>query len=231
MLSKIFKLVSVIIFCLYQNTLYSKTTTDFDFNPKYLSNYLSALLAHGNQNNNKAIKYFNNSRYLVDKHNKYLKNYVFSLVLNGEVKNAIKQIKSSKNQNNTKFFEAQILLLIDSLQKKKFKKSDLALIELQKFQNYGTYQFIIYETLNNYKNLFETKKIDENILKDLGKLSFINEAFQNCYLDNPKAKSNFINLINSNEGDYSRYLFFYLNYIIKENDLKNSVKIAQTINE
>ena len=157
MLSKIFKLVSVIIFCLYQNTLYSKTTTDFDFNPKYLSNYLSALLAHGNQNNNKAIKYFNKSRYLVDKHNKYLKNYVFSLVLNGEVKNAIKQIKSRKNQNNTKFFEAQILLLIDSLQKKKFKKSDLALIELQKFQNYGTYQFIIYETLNNYNNLFEKK--------------------------------------------------------------------------
>ena len=94
MLSKIFKLVPVIIFCLYQNTLYSKTTAELDFNPKYLSNYLSALLAQGNQNNNKAIKYFNNSRYLVDKHNKYLKNYVFSLVLNGEVKNAIKQIKS-----------------------------------------------------------------------------------------------------------------------------------------
>ena len=121
--------------------------------------------------------------------------------------------------------------MIDSLQKKKFKKSDLALIELQKFQNYGTYQFIIYETLNSYKNLFETKKIDVNILKDLGKLSFINEAFQNCYLDNPKAKSNFINLINSNDGDYSRYLFFYLNYIIKKNDLKTPVKIAQTINE
>ena len=137
MLSKIFKLVSVIIFCLYQNTLYSKTTTDFDFNPKYLSNYLSALLAHGNQNNNKAIKYFNKSRYLVDKHNKYLKNYVFSLVLNGEVKNAIKQIKSSKNQNNTKFFEAQILLLIDSLKKKILKKAIWLLLSFKNFKIMG----------------------------------------------------------------------------------------------
>ena len=58
MLSKIFKLVSIIIFFLYQNSLYSKTTADVDFNPKYLTNYLSALLAYDNQNNNRSNKVF-----------------------------------------------------------------------------------------------------------------------------------------------------------------------------
>ncbi len=96
MLSKIFKLVSIIIFFLYQNSLYSKTTVDVDFNPRYLSNYLSALLAYDNQNNNEAIKYFNSSKNLIKKHEKFLKQYVFSLVLNGQVKDAIKQIKSKK---------------------------------------------------------------------------------------------------------------------------------------
>ncbi len=231
MLSKIFKLVSIIIFFLYQNSLYSKTTADVDFNPKYLTNYLSALLAYDNQNNNKAIKYFNSSKNLIKKHDKFLKQYVFSLVLNGQIKDAIKQIKSSKNKNSAKFFEAYVLLLVDSLQKQKFDKSDLILNELQKFQNYGTYQFAIYETLKSYKNLFETKKIDNNVEQNFGKLSLINEAFQNCYLENPRAKSNFLNLINSDDGDYSRYLFFYLSSIIKDKDLETAKQIAQTIDE
>ena len=231
MLSKIFKLVSIIIFFLYQNSLHSKTTTDVDFNPKYLSNYFSALLAYDNQNNNEAIKYFDSSKNLIKKHDKFLKKYVFSLVLNGQVKDAIKQIKSSKNKNSTNFFEAYVLLLVDSLQKQKFEKSDLILNELQKFKNNGTYQFVIYETLKSYKNLFETKKIANNVEQDFGKLSLINEAFQNCYLGNPRAKSNFLNLINSEDGDYSRYLFFYLSSIIKDKDLETAKQIAQTIDE
>ena len=132
MLSKIFKLVSIIIFFLYQNSLYSKTTVDVDFNPKYLSNYLSALLAYDNQNNNKAIKYFNSSKNLIKKHEKFLKQYVFSLVLNEQVKDAIKQIKLNKNKNSANFFEAYVLLLVDSLQKQEFEKSDLILNEFQK---------------------------------------------------------------------------------------------------
>ena len=231
MLSKIFKLVSIIIFFLYQNSLYSKTTADVDFNPKYLTNYLSALLAYDNQNNNKAIKYFNSSKNLIKKHDKFLKQYVFSLVLNGQIKDAIKQIKLSKNKNSANFFEAYVLLLVDSLQKQKFEKSDLILNELQKFQNYGTYQFAIYETLKSYKNLFETKKIDNNVEQNFGKLSLINEAFQNCYLENPRAKFNFLTLINSDDGDYSRYLFFYLSSIIKDKDLETAKQIAQTIDE
>ena len=231
MLSKIFKLVSIIIFFLYQNSLYSKTTADVDFNPKYLTNYLSALLAYDNQNNNKAIKYFNSSKNLIKKHDKLLKQYVFSLVLNGQIKDAIKQIKLSKNKNSANFFEAYVLLLVDSLQKQKFEKSDLILNELKKFQNYGTYHLIIYETLKSYKNLFETKKIDNNVEQNFGKLSLINEAFQNCYLENSRAKSNFLNLINSDDGDYSRYLFFYLSSIIKDKDLETAKQIAQTIDE
>jgi len=231
MLSKIFKLVSIIIFFLYQNSLHSKTTADVDFNPKYLSNYFSAILAYDNQNNNEAIKYFDSSKKLINKHDKFLKKYVFSLVLNGQVKDAIKQIKSSKNKNSTNFFEAYVLLLVDSLQKQKFEKSDLILNELQKFKNNGTYQFVIYETLKSYKNLFETKKIANNVEQDFGKLSLINEAFQNCYLGNPRAKSNFLNLINSEDGDYSRYLFFYLSSIIKDKDLETAKQIAQTIDE
>ena len=32
-------------------------------------------------------------------------------------------------------------------------------------------------------------------------------------------RSSFVNLINNPEGDYSRYIFFYINYLIENNKI------------
>ena len=42
-------------------------------------------------------------------------------------------------------------------------------------------------------------------------ISLINDAFKHCYLNEPETSSKFISLINSDDGDYTRYLFFYFN--------------------
>ena len=68
-----------------------------DFNYKYLSNYFSALLSFDNQKNEKALEFFETSKSLKRKHDKFLKEYVYALVLDGQVKKAITQIKSSRN--------------------------------------------------------------------------------------------------------------------------------------
>ena len=106
---------------LYQTNVTSKISTDKDFNPRYLSNYLSAISSYNNQNNENSIKYFNASKNLINKHDSYLKDYVFALVLNGEVEKAIFQVKSNKNKNKIFFFEADLLLILENFKKKKFK--------------------------------------------------------------------------------------------------------------
>ncbi|SVC86680.1 uncharacterized protein METZ01_LOCUS339534, partial [marine metagenome] len=45
------KIFFIIVTLLYQSTAYSKATDNNEFNHKYLSSYLSALLSYGNQNN------------------------------------------------------------------------------------------------------------------------------------------------------------------------------------
>ena len=60
-------------------------------------------------------------------------------------------------------------------------------------------------------------------------MSLITSAFQNCYLSPESSQSNFIDLINSDTGDYSRYLFFYLNNIIKTKDYNYAKEISSTI--
>ena len=209
----------------------SKTTDEKDFNPKYLSNYLSAKISYSNQNNEDSVKYFNSSKSIINKHEGYLKEYVFALVLNGEVQKAINQIKLNKDLASSDFFEADLLLLIDNFKNKKFSKNLELLNNIKRFQNQSKYNYIIYETLYSYNDLFLNKILKINSNKNFGKLTEINNALQFCYLNKPGTKSKFINLINSKEGDYSRYLFFYLNYIISNDEIDSAIQISQTIDE
>ena len=220
-----FKILIILFILLYQNVAYSKATDKNDFNQKYLSNYFSALVSAGNQNNEDAIVFFNSSKFLINKHDNFLREYVFSLILDGQVKKAINQIKRSDNPN---FFEANLLLTLDSITKKKYKQAEKRLNKLLKFQENGTYEFVIIKTLESYNYLFLNSKVGKNN-RNLGRIDLITSAFQNCYLSSNKANSNFLNLINSPESDYSRYLFFYLGNIIGNKDFEVANEISQTI--
>ena len=222
------KIFFIIVTLLYQSTASSKTTDNNEFNLKYLSSYLSALLSYDNQNNDLALKYFNSSKNLLNEHDQFLKKYVFSLVADGQISKAIKYIQYSKNKNNSNFFELKLLLVLDSLNKKNFVKTSKLLTNLKAFQQNDTYEFIIYETLKSYNKLF-LDGIIESPNQNLGKISLITTAFQNCYLNSNKTNSHFINLINSAEGDYSRYLFFYLTKLIENKDYDSAIQIASTI--
>jgi len=222
------KIFFIIVTLLYQSTASSKTTDNNEFNLKYLSSYLSALLSYDNQNNDLALKYFNSSKNLLNEHDQFLKKYVFSLVADGQISKAIKYIQYSKNKNNSNFFEVKLLLVLDSLNKKNFVKTSKLLTNLKAFQQNDTYEFIIYETLKSYNKLF-LDGIIESPNQNLGKISLITTAFQNCYLNSNKTNSHFINLINSAEGNHSRYLFFYLTKLIENKDYDSAIQIASTI--
>ncbi len=229
MCKKILKILFITVTLLYQLNAQSKTLEESEYNRRYLSNYFSALLSYNKQENIEALKYFESSKPLIKKHEKYLKKYIFSLVGSGKVSKAIKQIKHFKSHKNSNFFEAKILLLIDSLEKENYKNSEKEISLMEFFQNEGNYEIIIYETLKNYIELFQNKKINYKNNNKYGRLSQITNAFQNCYLDTDKTKSLFINLVNANEGDYSRYLFFYLQKILEDNDYQTAKQISSRI--
>jgi hypothetical protein len=173
------KIFIILLYLLYQNGAYSQTTDRNDFNHKYLSNYFSALVSSLNQKNDDAIKFFNSSKFLINKHDSFLKEYVFSLTLDGQVKRAISQVKRSGNSN---FFESNLLLTLDSLVKKKYLQAEKRLSNLLRYQENGTYEYVIIKTLESYNYLFINKKIKKNN-QNLGRIDLITEAFQNCYLN------------------------------------------------
>ena len=221
------KFFFIIFALIYQTTAYTKTNDKNDFNYKFLSSYFSALISFDNQKNNKALEFFESSKYLKKKHNNYLKEYVHSLVLDGQIKKAVNQIKSSHKSKNSNFFEGKLLLVLDLMNKKKYIQAS-NIIKSFNVSNENTYEFIIFKTLESFNNLFKNKKLRSST-SDFGKLSLIVNAFQNCYLNSNKTDSHFLNLINSAEGDYSRYLFFYLSNVIENKDYKTAKQISKTI--
>ena len=219
------KILIILFSLLYQNTAHSKATEKNQFNQKYLSNYFSALVSVTNQKNDDAIIFFNSSKFLMNKHDSFLREYVFSLVLGGQVKNAINQIKRSNNSN---FFEGDLLLALESITKKNYKQAEKRLKKLLAYQENEAYEFVIIKILESYNHLFLNSKIKKNS-RNLGRIDLITSSFQNCYLGTKKTDSNFLNLINSSENEYSRYLFFHLGNIIEKKDYELVNEISKTI--
>jgi tetratricopeptide (TPR) repeat protein len=227
MLIKFFKFALILLF--YQGPLYSKSKTLNDFNLHHLSNYFSGIVAYENNDNSQALKFFKSSKSLIKQHDSYLENYVYTLVLEGKVQQATSEIKQNLTEGNSNFFEAHLVLALDSLKRKNYKRSKEHLQKSYEFINNDRLSLIIAETLKQYLYVFEKNKISKTKNK-FGNFSFINEVFQRCYLNDENTKVYFDKLFNSqDDADYSRYIFFYLNYLIENNGYEEAKNITTNI--
>ena len=216
----------MILFLLYQNPLHSKSASFDDFDSKNLSKYFSGIVAFENKNNSKALNFFNTSKILLNKHEPYLKRYVYSLVLENKVNQAINVIK--QNKNNSEFFEKYLLLTIDSLRRDDFSKALNYISETKKYIKLNRFNSAVLDNLRDYVFVFNEKRLP-NDLKNYGNLSIISTTFQRCYLGDAKTKTFFSKLVNNDDADLTRYTFFYLAYLIENNQIEEAKKITEGI--
>ena len=227
MFNKLIKLLlTLAIF--YQTPVYSKSASFNEYNSRDLTNYFSGIVAYKNKDNTDALKFFNASKVLINKHDPYLKKYVHSLVLENKVAQAINIIKNKNYRDKTDFFNAHILLAVDSLKKNNFNKADKYLTQSLKFKDQNRFNLIISEILKQYVYTFKSKKISSK-KQNFGNISLISQIFQRCYLKEDNTKSFFLNLINNQQGDYSRYIFFYINYLIENKSIDEAKSVSDQL--
>ncbi len=223
------KITIIFIFSLlYQSPLLSKSTSFSEFNLNNLSNYFSGIVAFENKNNPQALDFFNSSKILLNRHEPYLERLVMSLVLEDKVSQAIKYIKTDRNKKNSKFFEAYILLALNNLKKNDIDKTIKILSSVPQDLQENRFNFIIVNSLIQYAEVFKNKKI-ENKNSNFGNLSSISETFQRCYLEDKNTDTFFLKLINNSQADYSRYIFFYLTYLIEKNRIEDAKVITNKL--
>ncbi len=214
-----------IIFILYQTPLYSKSTSLNNFDSNNLSKYFSGIVAFENKDNTTALEFFNSSKILLDKHDTYLRRYIYSLVLENKISQAINVVKKNEGKKNTNFFEAYLLLIVDSLKKNNFDKAHIYQKKIIDLSQSDRLKAAVAESLNQYIYAFRQNKLLNN-KKNLGKLSVISKTFLKCYLGDIETDVSFSNLINDSGADYTRYIYFYLSYLIENNKIDKAKKIV-----
>ena len=229
MVTKIYKIIFFCLFIFYQNILHSKSLEPPVFNEKYLYNYFSALVALDKNQNYESLKFFNSSKYLKESHESYIKKYIFSLIQSGKIKKAVNEIKTMKNEKFIDFFEAQLLLVLNSLKNNDYEKSTSYLNNLKLHKEEGTFEFIVSSFLEQYIYLFNNKKIKTNSEYQFGNLGLINNALQSCYLGKSNTGFLFDKIIKLNDEGASRYLFFYTNYLLSQNNFTKVKSIFKNI--
>ena len=214
----------------YQTPVISKSASFERFDSKYLSNYFSGIIAFENKNNSDSLEFFRSSKILLNKHDPYLKRYFFSLVLEGKVSAATNLIKQNIRKQNTDFFEGYVLLIIDSIRKSDFDLAEKYLVKLSFLIEQKRFNLIIYETLKQYVYVFKEKRISAE-KQNFGNLTLITNTFQRCYLNDINTEDYFLKLTDkNNQIDYSRYIYFYLTYLIENNELQKAKEITKDIN-
>ena len=218
----------LIIFILYQTPLYSKSSSFNNYSSKNLSKYFSGIVAFENKDSKKALNFFRSSKGLIHKHDLYLKRYIYSLVSENKILQAIDIIKQNKGKDNSKFLDAYFLLIIDSLKKRDLDQANKYLLDAINFTDKDRFDIAILETLKQFIFVFKENKIS-NTKKNFGKLSNISETFQRCYLEDPHTEKYFSNLINDKDGNFERYIYFYLSFLIEQNRTQEAKIIANDI--
>ena len=218
----------LIILLFYQNTLFTKSNSFEKIDSKNLSKYFSGIVAFGNKKNSEALDFFNSSKILINAHDPFLKRYVSSLVLENKVLQAIQIIKQNYENENIDFFDSYLLLIIDSLKKNELDIAYEYISIANNFTEQDRFNLAILESLKQYVYLFKEKKfLDDK--KNFGRLSYISETFQKCYLDDPNTGRYFSKLINDPESDFTRYIYFYISYLVENGNLNEAKVITDEI--
>ena len=218
-----------IIFLLYQTSSFSKISDVNKFDQKNLSNYFSAVLSINNNDAKNSLKFLENSKILNDRHEEHFKNYIKSLVANEKVDLAIKKIKYS--QNNYSFLEREVILLVDNLINKNLEKSSLNLEKIESLIDPDDrYHIILSKVLKNYLEVFKTNNIKSYKNNNFAELDDISLAFLSCYFDLKNTDKRFEEFIEY-DGSSSRYIYFYLDYLIEQNKINKIDQVLQNINQ
>tara|TARA_B100000945_G_scaffold127657_1_gene101726 strand:- start:4477 stop:6174 length:1698 start_codon:yes stop_codon:yes gene_type:complete len=229
----IFKtLLYTFIFLGIFNISYSKAP-EFNYNAKSISNYFSGLIYFDDLDFVKSEKAFKKLKNFEEKSTKYSSKFMHSLINLGKYKEAHKYSKKLENKNKSNF-ESNLFLGLSEFKEKNYVNAKSYFDKLE----------------NNYRHqlIFEVLKMSLNswteiaISKDKEKIQLINmpytgyrnivliqKVFANCYLGTSNTFNEFERITQSNKSNFSRYHFFFANYLLnnkRKEESKNFINSA-----
>ena len=231
-LNFLYKLIlHILFFSLFLLNINAKNLNKFD-KAESVSTQFSGIISLNDSRYRNSYEYLKKLDGLEDRHKSYSQSYLHSLINLNKFNEASSYAKKI-DKKGVISFESNLIIGIYYLKNKKFSLAAeyFKKLEQKKFKNSA--QILISEYLNKWINF---KEIDYNSAKKIIKhkepkfknLNKIQSTFLECYYDTLETESYFKNLSSDDSQDFSRYYFFYANYLVSKKKIVQAIKIVNT---
>ena len=229
-MNKIFKLNKLILQTLFLY-LYLLTSSTLSLEKYYrgeaVSNYFSGIISLQDNKHSDSYNFLKTLEDLEDNHSRYSKSYIETLVNNSKINEAFKYSKKLEKKGMN-FFNSDIIIISKFIKNGNFYKADNYLNSINN-KNFSLLQDLLRQIIFSWiqvekskLNYNEAKEIFQRISPKYKNIKKINNVFLNCYFDTSLVEEHFQNLINDQNADFSRYTFFYVDYLIKKDLTKKA---------
>ena len=225
-IKKIYFIFFIINILLINNLAFSKNT-NFYYNKNDVFNYFSGIISINQNNTTSGFKYLNKAKSLKNNHQNYNAKYLRSLVLLNKIDKAFSFSRDVWTEKKI-FFDADLLIGLDYFLNKEYTKAEKHFSRLNEISRYN---LIFDDFLGNIllswsqasqNNKEEAFKYNNKIPNRYKGIKKIQNALLHCYYNSAKSENLFNELINYEEYNSSRYVFFLINYLIHNNKNKKA---------
>ena len=222
-LKKQFKLIIFLILFFNNFNLLSSKESDKWTDADNITNYFSGIVAINDNKYQESYDYLKNLKDLEESHYVYSQYYQYSLITLNKFKDAFnfsKKLEDEKIDN----FESNLITVIYYLKANDLNKSLYYLEKLTNKSQPGTLQNLVSSTLDTWINIKKVNDLElglkllNNIPQNFENIKKIQSAFVHCYFDSTKTSNEFSLLTSNPTIDFSRYYFFYINYLNTQNN-------------
>ena len=197
-----------------------------------VSNYLSGVLSINDNEYQDSYLYLKSLNNLEDSHFTYSQYYQYSLVALNKFREAARYSKKLENKKLDSFV-SNLISVAYYLKNKDDNNASFYLKKLKNKKQLGTIENLLSTSLSTWINLknISDLKLGLNYLETIPDrfeiIKNIQETFIHCYFDSSKTDEMFQQLTSDSNINYSRYYFFYANYLISKNKEKKTKEVIK----
>ena len=212
------------------NSSYSKTN-NFNYDARNISNYFSGLVSFDDFEYQDSEKFFKKIDNFEKIQNKYSSKLIQSLVNLEKFKEAKLYAKKIEKKNVSNF-ESNLILGLSEFKKGKYIEAELYFNKLEPNIDNQIIFSILKKSLINWIEIVKTG--DANSLNSIKSLpnnyqnfKLIQSSLANCFLDTNNTSKQFEKMISNTNYDFSRYYFFYTNYLVQKNNFSKAKNLIE----
>jgi len=206
-------------------------TKDIDkfLNENDITNYFSGIVAINENQYQDSYYYLKDLNNLEQSHYNYSQYFQYSLITLKKFREAVNYSKKLE-ENKIDNFESNLISAVYYLKNQDQAKSTYYIEQLIDKSQPGTIQNLVSSSLNSWANIKNqpnpesSLQLLDSIPRNFENLKKIQKAFVYCYFDSNKTGNVFRELFANPNIDFSRYIFFYVNYLLNKEDAKEEAQ-------